>query len=581
MARYTFVGIIAGILLGSFALATAVEPQYQDYQPTRHRQEYFEIAFDKSHLYVTVFDRGEALTVSALRKNIRHEETAVVVGGSLRFKPDGLEVNGVKYPYREITDSRLSEENKKIRILFYTRHDASQRTRKLKRGNRLSFADNIIVDEDEFVRGVVFSVTGDIEIYGEVNKDVISLFGDVYVAPGAVARGDVATITGRLEVAKDASLYGELYSLKERKAKRRRRFRSERKSLSFGVEVKYNRVDGFTPYGEASFEDSDSLLPSFRARGGYAFASDRWRYEFGLEQTLWRDRPLVIGGSFYRRLASEDDWLLDDNENIVFVALVTEDFKDYYEAEGGRFYLTFKPFSDLTLNTQYRLESTSWREAHPRLWSLFGGDKLFRDNFSSVPLPYRQKGIAELDSTEIAYLSARLEYDTHDRHNPFEKSAWRLSGELERSHPDLNSDFDYTRYTLTLRRYQRVHRDAMLLLRIKYGGSDGYLPMYKKFYLGGLGTLRGYKHKEYMGNTFFMANAEYRIDFPRSNLAASLFWDGGAVSDCSSFEKDDEFKHSLGVGVFLGEDTRINFSKRLDRSFDDSPKIYARFEHRW
>jgi outer membrane protein assembly factor BamA len=289
--------------------------------------------------------------------------------------------------------------------------------------------------------------------------------------------------------------------------------------------------------------------------------------------------PLAVGGSFYRRLASEDDWLLDSDENIIFTLLVTEDFKDYYEAEGGSAYLRFKPISKLTLDGRYRFERTKWLDAHRRLWSLFGGDKLFGENFCRVDESFRNSSITEIDTTEIAALSGKVEYDTRSTQNPFRNSAWHLSGAIEWSHPDLNSDFDYLRYTIALRRYQKVHRRVTLLMRGMYGGSDGYLPMYKRFYLGGLGTLRGYNHKEYMGSRFWMTNVEYRIDFPRTDLAASIFWDAGQIANDSKLNREVEVKHSLGIAAYIGDDVKINVSRRLDRSFDIVPKIYVRFDH--
>ena len=103
--------------------------------------------------------------------------------------------------------------------------------------------------------------------------------------------------------------------------------------------------------------------------------------------------------------------------------------------------------------------------------------------------------------------------------------------------------------------------------------------MYKRFYLGGLSTLHGYKHKEFMGTRFWMLNTEYRVDFPRTDLAASLRWDVGQTALGSSFSSEDEVKHSLGISVYLGDDVRLTLAKRLDRSENDNPIFYARFTH--
>ncbi len=576
--------ITALLLLTFLAAPDAVgdEPQYKDYRSSSRQQEYFEISFDRRTISVTVFEGEKSSTRQFLRREIETGESSVSLSDEVRFEEDGLTFDGRQFPYRNISDVRVTDDEKLVVITFFTRDPAGSAAQRARRGNRLDFSGTMIIDEDEFVRGLVLSIRGDVEVYGEVNKDVISLFGDVYVGPGAVARGDVASISGRIDIARDASVYGEVYSGKKRRAVYRHRFRSREKTLSFSGTFHYNRVDGATPHGGMRFDDRDSVLPSFWALGGYAFESERWRYDFGLEQTIWRERPLAVGGSFYRRLASGDDWLLSDDENLVFTLLVTEDFKDYFEAEGGSAYVHFKPLPTITLETRYRFERTKWLDAQPHLWSILGGDKLFADNFGRVESAFRQQSIAEIDSTENACLISRVVFDTRDPDDLFAKSSWHLTGELEWSDSDLNSDFDYRRYRLAVSRYQKVHRRVMLLLRAMYGGSDGYLPMYKRYYLGGLGTLRGYQHKEFMGNRFWMANAEYRIDFPRTDLAAVVFWDGAQITDCTKLIKRDvEVKHCLGIGVFLGDDLRINLAKRLDRSSDDDPKVYVRFEHKF
>ncbi len=558
--------------------AFAEKPSYREYEQSRRHVEYFEVSFDEDSLTVTVFDDGSTVSLTFALNQIRQDRASVVLNASATFDEKGLTFEGEQYRFDRISDSRVLADDGVVTITFFTHRDASGQTGRLRRGNRVEATGKIVIEEDEFVRGVVFTAGGDIEVYGEVNKDIISILGDVYVGPGAVARGDVVSASGRIDVASDASVYGEIYSEDDRH-RRRYRFARREKALSVSGTFRYNRVDGATPYGGFRFDDRDSLLPSIWAMAGYGMASERWRHDIGLEQALLRTPSLLVGGSFYRRLASDDDWLLTDHENLAFTMLATEDFKDYYEAEGGVIYGKVRPFSTLDLDVRYRLEETKWLPAHSHLWSLFGGDKLFGKNFARVESPFRQKGIAEIDSTQNGTLAAQVDFDTRDEDDLFGESAWHLTANLEWSHPNLNSDFDYRRYTLVVRRYQKLHRYTMLMVRGMFGGSDGYLPMYKRFFLGGLGTLRGYRHKEYMGSRFWMANTEYRVGFPRTDLAASLFWDGAQLANDARLDSDVEVKHSLGVAVHFGDDLRIDVSKRLDRSFDDAPQIYVRLDH--
>ncbi|RKX28908.1 MAG: hypothetical protein DRP47_03140 [Candidatus Zixiibacteriota bacterium] len=565
--------VALGFLLVSSLFAT--EKKYRDYQSQAKYEHLFEIKFDHKTVTVLVHEGETELKYTLPHSRVSIEAEAVTIGDSIIFKRDGLYFQGRTYRYDSISDAQILQSDESVTIIFKKRDNDSDRPSRLKRGNLISFDRSLVVEDDEFVRGLIFSVKGDIQIYGEVNKDIVNLFGDVFLAPGAVARGDVATVTGSIDVASDASVYGELFSGSEEGGSRVHHFRKKLKSASLSATFFYNRVDGALPFGRIGFKDLDSLLPSVWVSGGYAFESECWRYSLGLEQTLWRKKPLVIGGEFYQRLASEDDWIISAKENTLFALLATEDFRDYYEAEGGTAYLNFKPVDNLTFETRFRSEETNWLSAQPHLWSLFGGNKLFRKNFSSITGVSRN----EIDTTSNASLSVGLNWNTVDPEDPFSHSGWHCDGTIEWSHPDFGSDFDYRRYTMSARRYQKVHRHAMLLLRGIFGGSDGYMPVYKQFFLGGIGSLHGYKYKEYMGTRFWMVNTEYRIDFPRSDLRSCILWDVGQITNNNKFTSNDDIKHSIGIALLLGDNLRVSMSKRLDRSYNDEPRFHVRFDH--
>ena len=558
-------------------MASPVE--YEEYKRASSKELLFKVVFNEDHIgYVTEHgDTTEKLICG--RSLIEVHEHEVTLDDELLFDRHGIQAGDRYHPFDEIHDIHIFEEDDFTVISFYTRTGEDRRTGRIRRGNIIDPAGPIVIQEDEFVRGVVFSVTGDVEVYGETSKDVLSLFGNVFVGPDAVIRGDVTTISGRLDIARDASIYGETYRGSGRRTARGHLFYRRRQDISVGIVARYNRVDGLALSKRSTYKDPDSLLPSVWTHLGYAFESERWRYDIGLEQTILRSLPLAIGGSAYRELISEDDWLLTLEENTVFALVATEDFMDYYEAEGGKAYLKSIPWDPLTLECGYRYEKTTWLEAELDLWSLFGGDKKFTPNFAGVEPLLRQQGIAEIDTTTNSCFYGRFDLDTRDENYPYDLSAWAITGTVEWSHPDFQSDFDYRRYTVSMRRYQKFHRRTMLLLRGTYGGSDGYLPMYKRFYLGGLGTLRGYRHKEFSGTRFWMANAEYRISFPRTDVASSLFWDIGQIAERTRFDSQAEIRNSLGVSVCIGDDFRMSLAKRLDRSTEDDPKFYARFAH--
>ncbi len=567
------------IALFLFATSQVVAVDYQDYKLTRLSEEYFEISYDRDDVTVRAFE-GEDFTVASFpRSSLKSDKGTVTANGTLLFDERGLVMGDKNYPYDRISDSRITDDGTTVIVTFYTRKMDSTRVAQFKSGNLVSVAGTVKVEEDDFIRGMVLSIAGNVEIYGEVNKDIVAILGDIYIGPEAVARGDVASVKGRIDVAGDAAVYGETFEIDRRGIRRTWRFERDVSDWDLFSRLTYDRVDGLGLYGGIEYADPDSLLPRVRTEIGYGFNSERWRYEFAAEQALLRDPAIMVGGSVYRRLATGDSWLLGDWENSTFALLATEDFRDYYEAEGGTIYFKSRPVTQLTVETGYENQDTRWLDARRHLWSLFGGSKLFSENFSTVSEPYRTAGINEIDSTVNAVWYTSVVWDSRDVDDPFDRSGWYATGDFEWSSDNFNSDFDYRRYTLGLRRYQKINRQAMVIGRLMYGGSDGYLPMYKRFFLGGLGTLQGYDHKEFMGTRFWMANAEYRIQFPRVETALALFWDAGQIANESKLNGDIDIKQDLGLALYIEDDFRVSLAKRLDRSFDDNPIFYVRLDH--
>lgn len=568
--------VLLWLVTAMSAPTRAQAPVYKDYGSTSARELYFVVCFDKSNLRIVVPSARGQEEVVVGRRTISTTGEAVTSAMTILFDERGLIFNDSVHPYQSISDIEISRNARETEIRFFTSGRVRSQAGSPRRGNRMSFDQDIEIAKDEFVRGAVFSVKGNIRVTGEVNKDVVSLFGDITIAPQAVVRGDLAGITGAITVAKASAVYGDTYSGVRKSWIRRHRVYRGEDDWAVLPRLSYNRVDGFAPYLTVKYHDHDSVLPTAWGTIGYAFASEHLRFELGMEQRLWRTMALTAGARYSRRLASSDDWLIGDGENSAFAILATEDYKDFYEADGGAAYLKAIPLKRTKVEIGVSGEETRWLKAHRNLWSVFGGHKRFPENFGTVDQAVRSQGIAEIDTTTNVYLSARVEYNGTDEENLFSRSAWRAWGTLEWSDGSFGSHFEYRRYLLQARRYQRATKQSALLLTGTYGGSDGYLPMHRRFFLGGVGTLYGYRHKEYVGSRFWMVNAEYRFMLPRRDIAFALFWDCGQISSAPGFSTDSEVKHSAGAALYIGKGFRLSLARRLDRSSDNRPELYIR-----
>lgn len=78
--------------------------------------------------------------------------------------------------------------------------------RKVIPGNVVKVGDDLLVPEDEDIRGDVIVVMGNLELSGRVQGDVIVVMGDVLVAESAEVKGQIVTVLGRLDQDPDADV---------------------------------------------------------------------------------------------------------------------------------------------------------------------------------------------------------------------------------------------------------------------------------------------------------------------------------------------------------------------------------------
>jgi outer membrane protein insertion porin family len=152
----------------------------------------------------------------------------------------------------------------------------------------------------------------------------------------------------------------------------------------------------------------------------------------------------------------------------------------------------------------------------------------------------------------------------------------------EKAGGGLGGELDFERLLVDARRYIYLTRYENIDLRLRLGTSAGNLPVQAAFDLGGLGSLRGYKHKEFKDfNRMILGNLEYRIGVGRVSSSwledyqvipfydLGLAWnsnDTGSLVGGFDQIRADRVKTSVGIGFSTGADDRlrINLARRLD-----------------
>ena len=325
----------------------------------------------------------------------------------------------------------------------------------------------------------------------------------------------------------------------------------------------YNRVEGFFfGFGvPKEFKDSygmDNRL-TFYGYWGYGLSNDKSSYRAGLTRKFFGRNSFELGAELFDLTYSEDLWVIPRNENSLTALLFHEDYLDYYRKNGSSVYGIQNFGRFLKIEGGYVVEKHADMLVE-EVWSLFRQGEEFREN------PQVAEG-----TFKNTYLIVRTGNSRFLRNWDAELQAEWNSSLFDDEMPG------YERYIISLSRYQPLGRNDDLNIRIRYGTTNGSVPVQKKFDLGGIGTLRGYEYKEFQnGDKMALINVEYStngknidgLDFLPifDDYLISFFIDAGVVwSDRRDLPDLSDVNRNIGVGIgSKDEGFRVNFSKPLD-----------------
>jgi outer membrane translocation and assembly module TamA len=154
----------------------------------------------------------------------------------------------------------------------------------------------------------------------------------------------------------------------------------------------------------------------------------------------------------------------------------------------------------------------------------------------------------------------------------------RVDWRAELAPAGFDHDVDFRRYVATARGWWHPASRRIVSGRAIVGTSHGVLPPQRVFALGGIGSVRGYRFKEAVGEGMLLLNGEIRQRFGR-HVAGLAFIDAGRVYDARPGSTTDWLK-GVGVGFELGEGDgpRVEFGWRLD-DIPSSLQVLFRLRH--
>jgi len=358
----------------------------------------------------------------------------------------------------------------------------------------------------------------------------------------------------------------------------------ESRSAQIGLAGDYNRVDGFAPWLVIAYDRRDRAAPRVRLAGGYAFALERGGFDARVEVPLLSRYGPAIAAEMFQETAHFDDIRITHDENIFAAFFLSEDFRDYVRDRGGRASLIHRMLPSHELALSYEVHDYD-PVARQTDWSVFGKKKEFRENdlFGAG-----DDGILRAFVAEYSVDSRRDHRDTNlatGDNTPRMPSprGWALATRYERAGADLGGDFHFDRWDADARRFAKLSRRVFASARVCGGKAksiapgDGRsmtaVPRERRYYLGGIGTLRGHEFKEFEGARYALGNLEVAF-VPNSDFAVTLFTDLG-----DAWDRDEEAKLRADVGIGLGSldgAVRVDFARPVESDSDGATRVTVR-----
>ncbi|MEW6429192.1 MAG: outer membrane protein assembly factor BamA [Thermodesulfobacteriota bacterium] len=320
----------------------------------------------------------------------------------------------------------------------------------------------------------------------------------------------------------------------------------EKPTGSFSIGMGYSSVDDFMFMGEIK---QDNFLGKGQQLALQAdISGNSNRYNFSFTEPHLNDSELLFGFDLYK-------W--------------TREYDDYTKDSTG---------------FDFRFGYPIWER-----WKL--GWSYGWENTDLTDIDYSNLSTVISDSLDVhitSYLKIALSRDTRNRRFMPSDGALHLVQVKYAGGPVLGGDSSFTKTEGTSSWYFPFFFDTTLHLNAAAGfvseNSDGKLPIYEKFYLGGLSSIRGFKSGQVSprdaatldrigGDKMWYINEE--IIFPLLKdvgLHGVVFLDAGNVYDIGEKWDFNNIKKSVGTGVRwlspMGP-LRLEYGRNLDPLDDE------------
>ncbi len=340
----------------------------------------------------------------------------------------------------------------------------------------------------------------------------------------------------------------------------------------------FQRVDGFSLRFRPTGISREDYGPAVKGLFSYGFRREEWTLGGLLVQPLLANQRLLARVTAHSGTDFQDNTGIDGLENSLAGVFFREDYRDYYQREGVTVSLVGYPMSTIRLEAGY--ESSSYSSLETReTWSFADGE-------------YAENPAVDEGMLRCYFANALI--GTRNNH---------ILANWESGRNHTGDRFDYSLMKTSYRGRVHMSSSRYMDFRVMYAtGLSGELPVQRRFPVGGLGTVRGYRYQSLLtpdpdlvtpllakgGQRMLVTNFEYAFSFDTDVIwtpgpdddwgdfegfgnididsALFLFFDAGMAWENRTADFDlDDLKSSAGIGFQFDDDgPRIDVIKTLN-----------------
>lgn len=309
----------------------------------------------------------------------------------------------------------------------------------------------------------------------------------------------------------------------------------EQRTGTFSIGGGYDKSDGFSTYlslGDNNLNGSGNKASITYQHGLSSIAGTGW--DFSFTNPWLDDKQTSLSVDLFNSLSEKSDYGYDGDS--------TKRRSTYYQRSRGFSVTLGRPDGEYARNyITLTRRRTIYQEYVSGPVNYLETDTSADDYDANYNSDYLKDNFGLVHSVTLSRV-----YDTRDNiFNPTEGRYLSLASEF--AGRALGGQFDYNKYTMTARKYNKVGRSQVMSYRIMAGYATGEVPYSSQYSVGGIDTLRGYKDDEFVGDKMFIGTIEYY--YPITNkIQGVVFTEGGNAWDGSGYNLND-LNYSMGTGL--------------------------------